>query len=400
MPSGIDIDNNNNIYTTGSFIGTFDFDPGANVYDLTNTGSGLDSYILKLSTIGDLMWVKAIQNGMFYDLSVDNDNNVYAVGPFSGTIDFDPGSGIFVINNLSSETVLSKLNTNGNFICASAFRTIGGGSNFGRAMTTDPAQNIYITGELGGITDFDPGPIVYTLYSGPSYSPFVLKLSKCTNITTSTLNINTCNSYILNNEIFNTSGTYIRVIPNSTGCDSVITLNLTINRKFTDQIKTICEGQTYYAGGANQTSSGIYKDTLLTSLGCDSVITTTLTVNPKPKPDLGPDRNLCTNTQATITPGSFNSYFWQDNSTQPFYIVSIPGKYWVTVTNANNCSATDTLNIISIDTIPKNFLPADQDLCYGNVLRIAVPNYFTYQCQLFIFRNSGQSKAARWLGKF
>ena len=69
---------------------------------------------------------------------------------------------------------------------------------------------------------------------------------------------------------------------------------------------------------------------------------------------------------------------WQDNSTQRNYTVSTPGKYWVTVTDDNNCSATDTLNVISIDTIPKDFLPANQELCYGNALKIAVPGYADY----------------------
>ncbi|MEO6252064.1 MAG: gliding motility-associated C-terminal domain-containing protein [Ferruginibacter sp.] len=175
-------------------------------------------------------------------------------------------------------------------------------------------------------------------------------------------------------------GIYVDTLISTFGCDSIRTLDLTVNpRAFTPILASICEGQTYYAGGANQTTSGIYKDTLLTSLGCDSVITTTLLVNSKPKPDLGPDGNLCTNSQGNITPGIFNNYLWQDNSTQPNYTVSNPGTYWVRVTDANNCSATDTLNIISIDTIPQNFLPPNQELCYGNVLRITVPDYFTYQ---------------------
>jgi hypothetical protein len=43
---------------------------------------------------------------------------------------------------------------------------------------------------------------------------------------------------------------------------------------------TICQGQSYFAQGANQTTSGTYYDTLVNSCGQDSVITTTLTVTP------------------------------------------------------------------------------------------------------------------------
>jgi gliding motility-associated-like protein len=193
------------------------------------------------------------------------------------------------------------------------------------------------------------------------------------------LNISTCNSYTLNSQIYNTSGTYYQTIPNAFGCDSVITLNLTINRKFTAQTIAICEGTSFYTGGANQTAAGIYKDTLRTSLGCDSIVTTTLLVHPKPVPDLGADRNLCLNAPLNITPGVFKSYLWQDNSTQSSFTISTKGSYWVKVTDTNNCTATDTLKILAIDTLPADFLPADQLLCYGSIFKISVPGYKNYQ---------------------
>jgi gliding motility-associated-like protein len=176
------------------------------------------------------------------------------------------------------------------------------------------------------------------------------------------------------------SGIYVDTLRSVYGCDSIRTLDLTVNPAASIFINaTICEGQSYYAGGANQTTAGIYKDTLLTSLGCDSVITTTLSVNPVPKPNLGPDGNICMDVSSTISPGIFSSYLWQDNSTQPVLRINTPGTYWVKVTNANNCSATDTLNIFSLDTIPRNFLPPGQELCYGRSLQINVPGYADYR---------------------
>lgn len=175
------------------------------------------------------------------------------------------------------------------------------------------------------------------------------------------------------------SGIYIDTLISVYGCDSIRTLDLTVNPSaFINVNASICEGQFYYAGGANQTTSGIYKDTLLTTLGCDSVITTTLLVNTKPNPNLGPDGNICSNSQGSITPGNFSTYLWHDNSTLPNYLVSGPGRYWVTVTGSNNCKATDTLDVITLDTIPRNFLPPGQELCYGNSLKIAIPGYAEY----------------------
>jgi len=381
IPRGIDIDNNNNMISTGTFHGAIDFNPGSDVYTLTSNSATADVYVLKLNVMGELMWAKGIggdSNDTGNDITVDDAGNVYIISMFRGTVDLDPGTGVFPFFSIKEQMVLSKFNAGGIFSHAYIFTNLFSWSNLARRLVTDPAHNIFISGFISGSTDFDPGPNDYILNSGSTISPFVVKLSKCTNITTSTLHITTCTSYTLNNVEFDSTGIYIQVIPNSTNCDSVITLNLTINRKFTSVNAIICEGETYNAGGTSQTISGIYKDTLLTTLGCDSIITTYLKVNPKPRPDLGPDGNLCTNAQASITPGSFNSYLWQDNSTLPAFTVNNPGNYWVTVTDANNCTATDTLHILSIDTLPNNFLPPNQELCYGNSLKIEVPGYADY----------------------
>lgn len=75
----------------------------------------------------------------------------------------------------------------------------------------------------------------------------------------------------------NTTATHI--IPNSVGCDSVITLNLTVNysKTFTNVV-TACESYTL-PGGRTMNYTGSFTDTIPTTLGCDSIITTLLTVN-------------------------------------------------------------------------------------------------------------------------
>jgi len=244
---------------------------------------------------------------------VGSDGNVYAIGSIGHVADMDPGPGTHIITTVNQygASVLSKLNSYGDFIYAASFE--GGGSTI-RRLALDNDRNIYITGSVSGTIDFDPGPNVYPLTSGMDSSPIVLKLGNCKNVTTSTLNIIVCNSYTLQNEIFDSSGTYIRSISNAEGCDSIITLHLTINKKTSEQTIAICQGSSYFAGGAEQFTSGTYIDSLQTSYGCDSVVTTRLTVHPAPSPNLGPDRNLCPNTPIVISPGLFTSYLWQDMS--------------------------------------------------------------------------------------
>jgi len=75
------------------------------------------------------------------------------------------------------------------------------------------------------------------------------------------------------------SGTYYDTLINAAGCDSIVTTNLTVNPVSGSTVDTtICEGESYMAGGAEQTESGTYYDTLVNASGCDSVLTTNLTV--------------------------------------------------------------------------------------------------------------------------
>ncbi len=325
-------DDAGNIYATGFFKTTVDFDPGPAIFNLSTAGDAV--FVLKLDASGNFVWAKKMGgfflNNMGTDIVLDKLGNVYTTGSFLGPADFDPGPGTFILNSMFSDLFISKLDKNGIFVWA---KSAGGAStqDWGNAITVDNNLNVYTTGQFGSTVDFDLETPTYYLTAITVTDPFVLKVAQCASAVFTTVN------------------------------------------------KSICEGQSYYAGGANQITTGIYRDTLLTLVGCDSIIITDLKVNPNPDPDLGPDRKICTNEQVLITPGVFSNYLWHDNSSQPNYTVNNAGKYWVTVTNVNNCSATDTLNILSLDTIPINFLPADQDLCYGNVIKITVPNYATYQ---------------------
>jgi gliding motility-associated-like protein len=382
-PRAVEVDAMNNVITAGWFIGTFDFDPGPGINNVTPAGY-YDSYILKLNQNGDFIWVKRI-GGPDYDtgndLALDNDNNIYLAGSYGPTVDYDPGPGDHTVtSSYYGPGAIIKLKPDGNFVYAALFESISYGSNLCRRLVVDDAQNVYTGGYLTGTVDFEPRPDVYPLSASPDEAPFVLKLSRCKNITTSTLDISACSNYTLNNEKFDSSGTYTQVIPNVSGCDSIITLHLTLNKKTTHQTKAICEGDFFFAGGANQTISGIYNDTLQTVLGCDSIVTTLLTVNPKPSPDLGPDKNLCSNTTLNITPGSFTSYLWQDMSGSGSFTITTAGKYWVKVTNSSGCTATDTLTIPAIVPAPSNFLKETDSICTYESLEVLSSDPFdSYQ---------------------
>ena len=65
------------------------------------------------------------------------------------------------------------------------------------------------------------------------------------------------------------------------GCDSVVTLELTVNPTYAYTIyDTLCNGDSLYFGGSYYNVTGTYIDSALTTEGCDSVVTLELTVNP------------------------------------------------------------------------------------------------------------------------
>lgn len=110
----------------------------------------------------------------------------------------------------------------------------------------------------------------------------IVSLTLTVNVpTTSTLTVTSCGNYTLNTETYTTAGTYTQVIDNVAGCDSTITLNLTINQPSTNSItETACGSFTL--NNQTYTSTGTYTQTLVNSVNCDSIITLNLTINPQP----------------------------------------------------------------------------------------------------------------------
>ena len=78
--------------------------------------------------------------------------------------------------------------------------------------------------------------------------------------------------YDWNGNVYTTSGIYVDTLTTISGCDSVVTLDLTINNTLYSTDSAIsCDS--YNWNGNVYTTSGIYIDTLTTISGCDSIVT-------------------------------------------------------------------------------------------------------------------------------
>ncbi len=314
-----------------------------------------------------------------FAIETDTAQNIYLTGHYHGTADFDPGPAEYLLSaEADPDMFVLKMGADGEFHWVS--QSTGPFYASGYTLQIDKANNIFIGGTFEGAIDFDPGPDMNIKTSAGESEVFLMKLRQCPDdAIMQTMDVNSCTSFSINNKTYDSSGTYTVLILNSLGCDSInITLNLTIERLFTLVAANICQGDVYMAGGTLQNSSGIYYDTLTTGNGCDSVTETQLTVWEKPNPGLGKDRNICEGQNIVLNPGAFDNYLWQDSSTAQTFIASKPGTYQVTVSNLFNCKGTSRINILETAATPKQFLPPNSDLCAGNVLKINVPGFKSY----------------------
>ncbi|MEI8054294.1 MAG: GDSL-type esterase/lipase family protein, partial [Bacteroidota bacterium] len=176
-----------------------------------------------------------------------------------------------------------------------------------------------------------------------SYNAFLINSNGCDSVATLNLIVNDSSSsvsnisicanqtpFIWNGNSYNTSGTYSVTRTNAKNCDSIASLNLTINNtssSITDA--TVCANQSPYVwNGNNYSTSGVYSVMLVNANGCDSIATLNLVVN-----DLSESTTIIT-ICINQTP-----YVWNGNN------YSTSGNYSVTLANANGCDSVATLNL-------------------------------------------------------
>ena len=173
-----------------------------------------------------------------------------------------------------------------------------------------------------------------------TYSDTLQTINGCDSVIVLTLSVNPVYHDTINAEIcegsvytengFNESeaGTYTQNLQTVNDCDSIITLNLTVNSALTSIIDAeICEGTTYSENGFEQSEAGTYTQTLQTSNGCDSIVTLNLSMKP----------NSTTTFTATVCEGTVY--------TENGFNASETGIYTRTMESANGCDSTITLDL-------------------------------------------------------
>ncbi|MGB3946817.1 MAG: SBBP repeat-containing protein [Bacteroidia bacterium] len=335
----IAVDTAQNVYISGYYGGTIDFDPDGGTYTLNNGGND-DAFVAKLDNSGALVWAHGF--GVFpselgYSIKVSESGYVYTVGFFLNTVDFDPSTEIVNLNSGSGSVYILKFNNDGTLNWA---RQIASAYDRGQCIALDAQENLYITGYFDGEADFNPNSGVFTLSNSGNNNAFITKLSPCLN-TSSSITASSCDSYVSpsGNYTWTTSGVHLDTISNFNGCDSIITVNLTIKNSSSSTLNiSACDSYTSPSGNYTWTASGTQMDTIPNMAGCDSIITINLTIK--------------NSSSSILNVSACDSY----TSPSGNYTWTASGTQMDTIPNMAGCDSVITVNltITTIDTAVTN----------------------------------------------
>ena len=327
------VDNAGSVYVTGKFTGSVDFNPGGTANALTSVPvSNSDAFVGKYSSSGTFEWVFRL--GGLYALDEGkaiscNDNAVFVGGEFRGTnVNFNPSGSNPLSSTGGVNGFVGVYSFSGDHLWSGVFNPV----NSSRVMGMDvlSSNELVATGQFFGTTDFDAESGVSQLTPNGASDAFTTKYMLCESMATAaTINVTAPCMYTVpsGDETYFVSGTYMDTIPNNVGCDSILTIILTVNPSESYLTASACNSYTSPSGAHTWTVSGSYTDTLFGAsyLGCDSILNISLSI---------------LNTGSTINPVSCDSYLSPGGST---YTAS--GTYIDVIPNAAGCDSTITINL-------------------------------------------------------
>ncbi len=342
-------------------------------------GAGnFDATLHKTDANGNLQWTKGFGGGGddqgWYVRQLSN--NAYALCGY--TVSFGAG----IKDALMIRTDLTGL--------AGCVQT--NGTNF---TTTTPAT---ITSTIGNTTTGGGAITAITAVRRPSLAFNVQCASTGCTPTSSSSTISSCATYnwAANNQTYTSSGTYTTILTNAAGCDSTLTLNLTINpnpvvNAGADQ--SICSGTsvTLSATGASSyiwnngiTNGGAFNPTATatyivtgTSNGCIGTDQVTVTVNNLPNVNAGVDQSICSGTSVTLTATGATTYSWNNGVTNGVAFSPAATTTYTVTGTSNGCTGTDQVTV-TLNNLPIVNAGIDQSICLGQSVTLVASGATTY----------------------
>jgi gliding motility-associated-like protein len=149
--------------------------------------------------------------------------------------------------------------------------------------------------------------------------------------------------------IYTSSGQYTAIITNAAGCDSSISINLIINTTSSGtDTQVTCDSYTWIDGNTYNSSNNSATFVLQNSNGCDSTVTLNLTINKLTSLNAGNNINACQGENISLSATGATSYIWTNGVSNGVPFVPPTGTtiYTVTGTDDNGCTAMDSLSVL------------------------------------------------------
>ena len=177
VANAIAVDDAGNVYITGSFENSVDFDPDPDASaELISAGSD-DIFVVALKASGAFNWAKRIGgvgSDQGTDIALDAEGRLNITGSFSSNVDFDPGNGVTTLTSQGTEDAFAMiLSAQGELEAAGQMG--GAGSEIGRGIAAD-SNGVYVTGSFDGPGDYDPSADEALLTPVGTGDIFVVKL--------------------------------------------------------------------------------------------------------------------------------------------------------------------------------------------------------------------------------
>lgn len=204
-------------------------------------------------------------------------------------------------------------------------------------------------------------------------------------IITPPITVNACNSFTAPwGTQYSQSGTYSDTLTSVNGCDSIVRIDLSIFNEVIAPPVTAVACDSYNAPwGAAYNQSGSYSDTLTTLNGCDSILSLTLTIYDSPtlttlsKPDTCARETGSATANASGGSGTY-TYTWSNGVTGTSLTNVASGSYTVTVTDQNGCTAVNQISIADIPPPVINVSASSLVVLEGDTVQLTATGALTY----------------------
>jgi gliding motility-associated-like protein len=352
-------DSSGNVYITGEFRGTCDFDPGPGINNLTVPANNQEDFFLtKLDSAGNLIWAFALgrygtERG--YSLGIDTLQNIFVTGCLaSDSIDFDPTSGTYWVgpgfNTLSS--FVAKYSPSGSIICAFYIESTNITKWTMSQQLIVKGETAYLTGGYRSNFDFDLCPPQHILNNVGNDDVYV-----------TAYNFHNCNCSIPLTSTSSSSN-----VQCNGACDGFASVNA--------QGGALPYTYSWLpTGGTNNTSSNLCPGTytcIVTDAVGDSVsIAFTITQPTALNTGITGTDLLCNSVcngsaQLSVSGGSPGyTYNWSNSQSTTTISALCAGSYSVLVTDANGCTSSQSISITQPTPLVAS-VSATPTPCYSN----------------------------------